>query len=111
MKPTKPLTIQEVRKKSKALKQIEIPDFIIDSVNELLVENYKYKEEDGCIHITQEDLVDRIKSKKSQLTETSILHKNYLNFENIFEKAGWEITYVNYHAYVPTYFEFKLKKK
>jgi hypothetical protein len=83
-----------------------VPDFVIEAVNELIIENWNGRE----ARITQDSIIGRIISKES-ISRDEIYRRNLLNFEPIFEEAGWEVTYdkPGYCESYKAYFLFKKK--
>lgn len=66
-----------------------IPKEVIESVNEILRENYRGS---GSITIKAKEIVNRI-SSKMDLTRETIYSRKYLDFENLYHKYGWNISY------------------
>ncbi len=84
-----------------------VPDFVIAIVNQLLVEKY----ESGDIQILQRDIVERIMDAEPGITSQQIFERRYLDFEAIYKKAGWSVTYDKpaYNESYDAYFLFKKK--
>lgn len=98
----KPLTPQEAQQSFNN----NLPDFVIESANELIVENL---DSYGGAHFTFDDLEERIKSKMTGDTEFN--HK-WLDVEDVFRKFGWSVS-VDKPGYCETYkgnYTFKPKK-
>lgn len=75
----KPITPQEAKEKKIEL----LPDFVIEAVNELIVEameNHKTN-----FSIAQKKVIERIKSKMPEGTEWS---QSFLDFEPVYNKNG-----------------------
>lgn len=85
-----------------------IPSFVIESVNEMIVEKLSKSIVDNtilddiCFKIGQDDLVDKILSKmvvnENDSDEYSncrsmIFAKNWLDFELLYRKRGWQVEY------------------
>lgn len=90
----KPITPDEARQQ----KLTRIPDEVIISVNELIVEKLTSS---NYASFTQDELINRIISK-SKLSRDEIFNKHYLDFEPIYQKAGWKVEY-DKPAYNETY--------
>ncbi len=82
MKPIKP---SEVKEK----KQSSIPDSIIESVNEMIVE--KWDGSQACFY--QDDLIKKILKKDITLNKNKIFDNGFLDFESLFRKEGWSVIY------------------
>jgi hypothetical protein len=88
----------------------EIPDVVIEAVNQLLQE--KNASEGSEIILYQKDIVSRIKNLDSEMTSEKLFKKGYMDFEPLFEKAGWKVYYDKpgyCESYEPT-FTFTPKK-
>lgn len=87
-----------------------IPDAIIQAVNELLKEEFR----GYSATIKQKDIVAKAIELNDNLIKEDFVKKHYLDFESIFEKAGWK---VNYHkpdyteSHYDAYFTFEPKVK
>lgn len=81
---------------------------IIKAVNFLLKEQFR----GGSTAIKQKDIEAKAMEFCSDLTSKEIYDKKHMNFEKVFEKAGWIVKYAkpdwdeNYDAY----FKFEAKK-
>jgi len=62
----------------------EFPDEVIEAFNELIVE--------GAGRVVQREVVDRIVSKMC-VTDGEIFEKGWLNVEETYRKAGWDVVY------------------
>jgi len=75
-----------------------LPDYIIDSVNQLIEEKY-----DGTsFTIKKDDVIAKAFKHPSQneytdlnLFERHLYDKKYLDFESVYHKAGWECEYIS----------------
>jgi hypothetical protein len=99
----KPLSPSEVEKKA----QSDIPDCVIDAVNNLLVKEYR----NGSATLRQKDILKEIRRIDENMTSTILFENGWMDFEPIFRKAGWSVEYDK-----PGYNEdyeatFKFKKK
>lgn len=92
----KPISPQEIKK--------TIPDFVIEAVNELIAEKVNDK---NYATVLQKHIVDRVKSKTDQDFDYA-----WLDFENIFRDAGWNVNYDKpaYCESYDAYFEFSPKR-
>lgn len=79
----KPITLDEV-----GLSTSYIPDKVIEIVNNHISRKYSH----GSACILQQDIVKDI-CETMQVTETEIYRNQWLDFENIFRKAGWDVDY------------------
>ena len=80
----------------------EIPDVIIETVNQLIKEKWNgYK-----AHILQDDILERVNIPRDEIFE-----KNWLDFEHIYREAGWSVIYDNpgWDENYKAFFEFKRK--
>lgn len=98
----KPITPQEVTR--------EIPDFVINTVNNLIQQKWDGRE----AVIKQNEIMVIISSNDAddpRPTRKEVYDHNWLDFEKLYEKVGWECKY-----FKPPYYEswdpyFKFKKK
>jgi hypothetical protein len=104
----KPISPKEIG----AYKAKVFPDFVLESVNELIAENFT----NGRAVVLQKDIVTRITSKMDgdsyDMKRKMVYDKGWLNFEEIYGDAGWSVVY-DKPAYNESYdatFEFKVKK-
>jgi hypothetical protein len=81
----KPLSPTSVSKKS----QQAIPDYIIEAVNNLLVKKYH----DGHAILLQKEVVKEIRKINPKVKMDTVFENGWMNFEPIFRKAGWEVSY------------------
>lgn len=81
----KPFTPDEVANQALDL----IPDFVIEVVNNLLVNKYRA----GRATIYQLDVVDQLRATHKGLTKEDIYTRRYLDFEPIFRKHGWSVVF------------------
>ena len=100
-----PIKPSQVVKKKKDV----IPDYVIESFNELIVKHF-----DGSSSIIKQDeVVSLILSKMPEGSkQQDIFNNKWLNVEDVFRKAGWEIDYdkPGYNETYPATFEFKPKR-
>lgn len=98
----KPITPDEARQQ----KLTRIPDEVIESVNELIIEKLNSS---NFASFTQDELINRILTK-SDLTRDELFKKNYLDVEPIYQNAGWRVEY-DKPGYIDTYAaNFKFSK-
>ena len=81
IKPISPKDISSAHK--------EIPDIIIKTVNEMI----KKKWDGSHSVIFQKELLKAVKAKDASLTSNYIFDNNFFDFEPLFRKAGWKVTY------------------
>lgn len=96
----KPITPKEIA----LVKQTVFPEFVIKSFNELIAANYS----DGSSTVMQKEVVIKIKEY-----EFAKFNNDWLNVEEIYRKAGWEVTYDGpgfNESYEPHYI-FRKKRK
>lgn len=95
---TKPLSPQEAEKGIGT----NIPDFVIEAVNTLLLQRKTT--------FTQDEIIEGIREASGyKVTRKEIFDKGYLYFEYIFRNAGWDVTYdkPGYNETYPPTFTFK----
>lgn len=103
-KPVKPISPKEIMGD---LEEI-IPPAIIQAVNNLLKKKYR----GSTVSIKQEEIVKEAIRIDSSLTSAKIYDNKWMDFEPIFRKSGWIVSYdkpgwdENYDAF----FQFKPKK-
>ena len=86
----------------------KIPDIVIESTNELLIQNWTGK--DAIIKL--DDLINRMNYKGNTLSRGELNSKRHLDIEDTYRKIGWVVEFEspdrdssNFDAY----FKFKLK--
>ena len=97
---TKPITPTEAIQRCQAM----IPDFVLESVNELLVQNANK----NVIRLKQDTVIELIIEKMLTLNpdalesecRTTIFDNGWLDFEELYRQAGWVVEY-----YKPAYNE------
>ncbi len=86
-----------------------IPDFVIKIVNEFIL-----KEWDGeKSSILQKDIVNEIIAKypeRESITSETVLSNHWLDFENLYRQAGWEVEYNKPNFCYEPIFIFKKKQ-
>ena len=103
----KPITPREVVGK----KQESLPDEVIEAFNELIAENW----EGSSSRIKQIKAVAKIREKflPKRITAKKMFDNNWLDVEDVFRKAGWDVEY-DKPGFNETYepiFEFSKKRK
>lgn len=94
-----------------------IPDFVVRSVNGLLARRVNINNPHANIILKQKDVVDQIIKESAQLGITvsvnDIFTNKYLDFEELYRRSGWEVTYSKpaYEETFEAYFTFKAKKQ
>lgn len=89
---TEPIKPSEV---TRAL--VDVPDFVIESFNELIQEEWN----GSASKFTQDEVIEKIVSR-GNITRYEIFEKGYLNVENFYRGAGWKVFY-DKPAYSETY--------
>lgn len=100
----KPITPKEALGK----KQEQLPDEVLEAFNELIAANLKDRE--STFKAT--DAVNLIR-QKLEIKSDAIYEKGYLDIEQIYRKAGWEVEY-DQPAYCESYpatYTFRAKRK
>ena len=109
MSKIKPIKPEEILDK----KTETIPDEMFQAINELITLNWNGNE----AKFRQDDLIERYLQKIGQdnlQSNRDIIFKNhYLDFEDIYRKEGWHVSYDKpaYNENYPATFEFKIGKK
>jgi hypothetical protein len=89
-----------------------IPDEIIEAVNELLATKYRGR---GICTIKQDDIMSLALQKMGQSenreVRQQIFNRGWMDFEPLFEKAGWSVKYdkPGYNESYDAFFEFSRK--
>lgn len=81
---TKPITPGEVSKKKAA----DMPDQVIEAFNELIAKHWDGK----ASSFKQTEIVDLIVSRM-EVRRGAVFDNGWLNVEELYEKAGWEVDY------------------
>lgn len=89
----------------------QIPDFVIEAVNELLAKKCRSKTSE--IKLLQKEVVDNIMQKGAipEEEKNSVFDKGYLDFETLYREAGWDVSYdkPGYNESYEAFFVFKRK--
>lgn len=91
----KPITPQECKEQQSGS---DIPEFVIDAVNNLLRKHCR----NVSITLKQNEIIDEICRVNINVSRTQIFANKWLDFEPLFERAGWDIVY-DKPAYCETY--------
>ena len=92
MSVIKPLTYDEVKKAKIEFRKNNIPDFVVEAINCLLVQ--KFSANENVISISQNAIIDKILSLSNiGYTTNEIIDNGYLDFEELYLDFGWEVTY------------------
>lgn len=107
----KPMAAQPI-KPSQVIKKKKdsIPDFVIESFNELIVKHFN----GSYSTIQQDEVLSVILSKMPEgSTRQNVFDNNWLDVEDIFRKAGWQVNYDKpaYNESYPATFKFDPKRK
>jgi hypothetical protein len=81
----KPISPSEISEK----KVLSFPDAVLESFNELIVQNYSH----GQATFYQDEVVKLMVSKG--LKRGEIFDKHYLDVEQIYEAEGWKVVFDN----------------
>lgn len=73
--------------------KLDIPDFVIQAVNDLLVEMKKSEPTKRVFIIKQDTLVNRILNEHPNLQRSEVFDKGWLNFEHLYRAEGWQVEY------------------
>lgn len=92
----KPLTPAETAKKAATA----IPDYVIEAVNNLLVKEYRK----GRAMLLQKNILKEIRRINPDTNTDEIFNNGWMDFEPIFRKAGWKVTYDS-PAYCEDYYD------
>lgn len=81
----KPITPQDAIAQS----ETNIPDFVFEGINHLIV---KHIHGDDSVTLKQNDIIDEL-LRRSNYCRQDLFDNCWLNFESVYEKAGWEVLY------------------
>lgn len=102
IKPLRPEDMNEAKK-------LVIPDFVLQAVNMCMAKNLVR----GHGSITQDEVISYILEHNSGITRQQIFDNNWLDFEPLYEEAGWKITYdkPGYDETYEAHWVFKAKQR
>jgi hypothetical protein len=103
----KPITPDEAFE----LKKVNIPEYVIEIVNRLIIKNIQCGTKVKVAKIKQCDIVAEI-LKSHQMVESDIYENKMLDFEELYREQGWKVVY-DKPGYNETYeatFEFSIGK-
>lgn len=90
----------------------KVPDFVIQTINELLTENWNDKE----IILKRDIIIERMQYHTFNKYSISVLERfissfHWFNFKSLYEDAGWDVSFetVSFSNRYP-YFKFTVKK-
>lgn len=87
----KPLSFQEVYEKTRTF----IPDEIVESINELILENYDCEDESATIDVSE--IIERSNEKFSLPYAHRKEHfeeNNWYCFGYLYEESGWDVQFI-----------------
>lgn len=82
--PVKPFSPKEAEE----AKISNIPDEVLEAVNELLSESYSSR-----IVLLQDKVINRVISKMENISRQDIFENKWLDFEPVYRKQGWCVEY------------------
>lgn len=100
----KPITPQECGEQAGS----NIPEFVIEAVNNLLQKSYR---KGRTVTLRQDDIMAEILRLNINVTREQVFSEGWMDFEPVFERAGWKVTYdkPGYNESYPATFDFKAK--
>lgn len=105
----KPITPKQAEKKQHELK--DIPDFIFEAFNQKIAESY----DKGTAIVYQNDIMNMVADNDddSKPNRDEVFANHWLDVEEHYRKAGWEVTYhkTPYYSTDSCWFEFKRNVK
>ena len=105
IEPIRPNEVTDVKKAT-------IPDEVIIAFNQLIIENWK---KDSSSRFLQKKVIRMIQQRLGAgvLSGEDIIDNGYLDVEDIFRKAGWDVEYdgPGYNETYEASFTFSKKKK
>ena len=106
----KPITPEEIIKKNVN----NIPPEIFTAVNTLLIEKSKTSKDE--IVIRQDEILEMVcgdEKRQGKFTRNEVFTNNWLDIENYYNAAGWEVKYHQppYYETWRAYFKFKFDFK
>lgn len=88
----------------------DIPDMVIEAINDMLKKEYR---KGKSVVLRQDDIIAEIQQRDISLTREQIFGRGWLDFEPVFERAGWKVKYdkPGYNESYAATFEFIPKDK
>ena len=89
---TKAISPEVAKKESAQFRIDRIPQVVIQAVNNLIIKEMA----DNCgstITITQKEIINEIIRLDPGMTSSKIYENNYLDFEDVYRKEGWKVSY------------------
>lgn len=102
--------IQPIKPEDVVSEKLRIfPDAVIQSFNELIAQDIA----SGSARVLQEKVVERIQEKDPSLKEEDMIDNGWLNVEEIYRQAGWDVKYDSpaYDESFEPFFTFKPSNK
>jgi hypothetical protein len=102
VKPIKPSEVQGKKNET-------IPDVVIDAFNRLIIEGLNASGTSSTVR--QDEAVALIKKSDPKLTNSVLVDKGWLDIEDLYRRAGWEVSYdkPGYNESYPATFKFSKK--
>lgn len=90
------------------LKHELTPPEVLETVNRLLAEKFK---RGGYVHLKQEEVIAALEERG--LERADIFARHWLDFEDIYRDAGWEVVYdaPGFNESYDAYFEFRAPRE
>lgn len=90
--------------------KLRIPDFIIEAVNQLIMEKWTGDE----AIILQDDILDIVSSDDpddDKVSRQEVFDRHWLDFEDLYREKGWDVEYDKpaYNEFYKAKFIFKRK--
>ena len=67
-----------------------IPPVVVTAVNNLLKRRYRNGQR---VVLTQDDIIAEIRKLRNDISREEIFYKNWMDFERLFDMAGWIVSY------------------
>jgi hypothetical protein len=88
----KPITPDNVVEKKEQI----MPDFVIEAFNTVIAKNYTH----GSARFNKDEAIDAIvKASQSSVTRQKIFDEKWLDIEDIYQQAGWKVSYDDYYIF------------
>ena len=84
------------------------PDKVIEAINELIAENFSVYSGEKFCKIMMQDAAARV-AKKMKIKKQLVFDKNYLDIEEVYREAGWQVEFhkLPYYETGDNYFIFR----